>query len=125
MKFKDTKYGDLEGQIYNGDINVSSQHLTSLEGSPRIVIGNFYCSRNNIESLKYGPEEIHGDFRCLSNKITNLDYIPKVIKGYFNCVNNNILRIDNINIEPRKFKSDFGNKILLNYFIENRPDLLI
>jgi len=34
MKFKDTKYGDLNGQDYKGDISVTGMNLTSLEGAP-------------------------------------------------------------------------------------------
>jgi hypothetical protein len=33
MKFKDTKYGDLSGQHYVGDIEVDNRGLTSLEGA--------------------------------------------------------------------------------------------
>ncbi len=33
MKFKDTQlYGDLTGQNYKGDIDVSNMKLTSIEG---------------------------------------------------------------------------------------------
>jgi len=32
MKFRDTKYGDLTGQTYEGNINASDLGLTSLEG---------------------------------------------------------------------------------------------
>jgi len=35
MKFRDTKYGDLTGQTYEGDIDVSELSLTSLEGLRR------------------------------------------------------------------------------------------
>jgi len=34
MKFKDTKYGDLNGQDYKGDIDVIGMNLTSLGGAP-------------------------------------------------------------------------------------------
>ena len=42
MKFKDTKYGDLTGQVYEGDIDVSDLGLTSLEEAPRIVKDSFF-----------------------------------------------------------------------------------
>jgi len=41
MKFKDTKYGDLSGQDYKGDIDVIGMNLTSLEGAPKSVNGYF------------------------------------------------------------------------------------
>ena len=46
MKFKDTKYGDLTGQTYNGNIDVSRLNLTSLKDAPRSVSGKFDCSDN-------------------------------------------------------------------------------
>jgi len=46
MKFKDTKYGDLTGQNYKGNIIVRNMKLTSLEGAPQTVEGSFDCSSN-------------------------------------------------------------------------------
>ena len=48
MKFKDTKYGDLTGTTYKGNINVSFSNLTSLEGAPKFVIGHFHCNNNKL-----------------------------------------------------------------------------
>ena len=47
MKFKDTKYGDLTGQTYNGDINVSEQNLTSLEGALKLLQGILSAATTN------------------------------------------------------------------------------
>jgi len=46
MKFKDTKYGDLTGQTYKGNIDVKRMNLTSLEGAPKSVKGDFSCSNS-------------------------------------------------------------------------------
>ena len=81
MKFKDTKYGDLSGQKYYGDINVSELGLTSLEGSPKIVNGHFFCDDNNLTSLEFAPESVSGIFNCLDNKLTSLKGAPKIKKG--------------------------------------------
>ena len=48
MKFKDTKYGDLTGQVYHGDIDVDEMELTSLEGAPKEVTGHFECYGNEL-----------------------------------------------------------------------------
>ncbi|MCF6330846.1 MAG: hypothetical protein L3I99_04790 [Sulfurimonas sp.] len=49
MKFKDTKYGDLTYKIFVGHIYVSGIGLTSIEGSPKIIInGSFDCSYNQL-----------------------------------------------------------------------------
>jgi len=65
MKFKDTIYGDLTGQTYNGDINISGLKLTSLEGAPKNVTGSFWCYSNpKLTSLKGAPENVTGIFNC-------------------------------------------------------------
>jgi len=67
MKFKDTKYGDLTGQTYKGDINVSGMELTSLKGVPKEVQEDFYCSTNQLTTLKGTPKEIQVEFYCFDN----------------------------------------------------------
>jgi len=90
MKFKDTKYGDLTGQEYKGNIDVHGMNLASLEGSPKGVIGIFNCSRNkDLTSLKGAPETIKGDFYCSNNpKLTSLEGAPEIVKGDFWCFSN-------------------------------------
>ena len=69
MKFKDTKYGDMSIKSYQGDIiDISMTNLTSLEGCPPIVIGNFDCSKNNLILLEFAPKKIKGYFSCKENK---------------------------------------------------------
>jgi len=90
MKFKDTKYGNLTGQTYKGNIDVHGMNLASLEGSPKVVIGIFNCSRNkDLTSLKGAPETVKGDFYCSNNQsLTSLEGAPKNIKGSFWCFDN-------------------------------------
>ncbi len=52
MKFKDTDYGDLTGQHYNGNIHVINKQLTSLEGAPKTIQGYFDCSHNDLKTLE-------------------------------------------------------------------------
>ena len=70
MKFKDTKYGYISSlNSYQGDIiDISMTNLTSLEGCPPIVIGNFDCSKNNLILLEFAPKKIKGYFSCKENK---------------------------------------------------------
>jgi len=112
MKFKDTKYGDLSGQTYKGDINVQGMNLTSLEGAPKRVSGFFRCSinpklitlegapkyvgsffscSNNLKlvSLKGAPESVGGTFYCSKNpNLISLEGAPKTVGGDFRCYNN-------------------------------------
>ena len=85
--FKDTKFGDLTGQIYDGYINVYRKNLDSLEGAPKEVKGSFYCFANNLKNLKYGPEIVDGNFICFDNNLTSLEGAPKIVNGNFNCKN--------------------------------------
>jgi hypothetical protein len=76
------------GHVY-GNFNCSSNSLTSLKGSPRIVEGTFDCSNNRLTSLKDGPETV-GYYLCYSNKLTSLIGSPKEVGDTFDC-NYNLL----------------------------------
>ena len=45
------KFGKVEGYF-----NFSYNKLISLEGSPKVVGGNFYCQSNKLTSLRGGPK---------------------------------------------------------------------
>ena len=46
-----------------GNFNCSFNNLTSLEGAPEIVGGNFDCAFNKkLKSLEGCPKEVGGDF---------------------------------------------------------------
>jgi len=93
MKFKDTKYGDLTGQTYKGDIDVSNLKLTSLEGAPKKVHGYFWCYDNeNLTSLKGAPETVGGNFGCYNNQLKSLEGSPRSVKGSFTCFYNSRLK---------------------------------
>ena len=70
MTFKETRYGDISSlNSSQGDIiDISMTNLTSLEGCPPIVIGNFDCSKNNLILLEFAPKKIKGYFSCKENK---------------------------------------------------------
>lgn len=105
MKFKDTIYGDLTDKIFVGSINVSGIGLTSLEGSPKIIInGNFDCSYNKLTSLVDSPEIIRGHFNCSSNKLSTLEYSPQEIDGSYMCYDNQLVSLKG---SPIEIKSGF------------------
>lgn len=84
MKFKDTKYGDLTGQVYKGSISLTNIKLTSLEGSPKEVKGAMFLTDNDLTSLEYGPEIVEGIFSVSNNpRLKTLDYAPKKCKDLF------------------------------------------
>jgi len=98
MKFKDTKYGDLTGQTYKGDIIVNGMNLTSLEGSPKNVTGYFSCSNNQtLSSLKGAPENVKGSFWCSNNpELTSLEGAPENVKGSFWCHRSGLILLEGI-----------------------------
>lgn len=91
MKFKEVKdngkifLGDLSGQTYKGHINLPREDIDSLEGCPKILLGDLTVNRNNIKTLKYAPIEVEGDFDCSENPLTSLEFAPKKIGGTFYC----------------------------------------
>ena len=83
MKFKD-KYGDYTGKTWDGYLDCSDLGLTSLEGAPKVVKGDFYCFNNNLTSLEYAPEVVKGGFSCSNNpKLFELteDKLKKIVKA--------------------------------------------
>ena len=86
---------EREGKIikwYDGSINCSNLSLTSLEGAPEYVKGDFICSGNYLTSLEGAPKEVKGDFICSYNNLTSLEGAPKEIGGDFDCSRNNLKR---------------------------------
>ena len=70
--------------------NQSKNILKTLENSPKIVYGNFYCQNIELESFKGAPELINGEFNCSYNKLNSLEYIPTTINGDFYFKNNTV-----------------------------------
>ena len=90
-------------KMVDGFFDISNNGLTSLDGCPKTITGDFNCSRNNLTSLFEGPTEV-ADFDCSYNQLKNLSYAPKEVKGSFDCSNN---QIDSIKGMPRSIKGFF------------------
>jgi len=86
------------------DINVSSIGLTSLEGAPKAVGGDFDCSENYLTSLKGAPKTVRGGFYCTSNKLTSLKGAPKTVGVDFDCSRNKLTSLEGA---PEKVGGDF------------------
>ncbi len=62
MKFKEIiTLGDQTGQTSDKSINISRKNISSLEGRPKGIKGNFDCNYNKLTNLKYCPEIINGN----------------------------------------------------------------
>jgi len=64
------------------DYYCSDNSLNSLEGGPEYVGSNFDCRDNNIQTLQGGPEQVEGNYRCGKNELSNLIGFPKKFGGY-------------------------------------------
>ena len=81
--FKDTSYGDLTGKLGEGYIDVSSESLTSLKGSPK-ECSTFYCKWNNLTSLEGGPTKVEETYSCSENPhLETLEGGPTNVGGSF------------------------------------------
>jgi len=99
------KLTTLEGcpQEVGGEFNCSNQELTSLEGSPIKVGGNFNCSNNKLVSLEGGPKEVGGHFWCYDNKLTSLKGSPSYVNS-FSCNSNELTSLEG---SPIRVDGDF------------------
>ena len=80
---------DGENAVWKGYFDCSNNQLTTLEGAPKEVGGDFYCFHNpGLTSLEGAPKEVCGGFSCSNNQLTTLEGAPKEVGGYFDCSNN-------------------------------------
>lgn len=61
------------------DMDCSRCGLTTLEGAPKYVRGDFKCNNNKLTSLIGGPETVTGSFHCQNNQLTSLEGAPKEV----------------------------------------------
>ena len=111
---------------------ITSNQLTSLEGSPHTVGDSFNCNGNELTSLEFAPKSVGGDFHCRWNNIRSFEVLVN-IGGDFYCNRNPVYEIWNI-IAPwtngwDNEKMDFFNDLdiirgeeiaieRLNFFLE-------
>ena len=86
----------LEGcpEKVGGDFICGFADLTSLEGCPKEVGGSFDCRFNNLTSLEGCPEKVGGGFDCHGNKLTSLEGAPKEVDGNFDCHNSKLTSLE-------------------------------
>jgi len=83
--FRDV-YGNEYGSRYIGSIDCPYFGLTSLEGAPVYVSGDFICHTNDIQTLRGAPKYVGGDFFCdNNNNLKSLRGAPIYVGGAFVC----------------------------------------
>ena len=86
--------GGKEFFVKNSNIYCAKNQLTSLEGSPEKVDGNFDCSINQLTTLNGAPKKVGGDFNCYNNQLTTLEGAPREVNGYFDCTKNQLTSLE-------------------------------
>ena len=88
----------LEGcpEVINGDFWLGKNRLTSLKGCAVQVEGTFSCSENKLVNLIGGPKKIKNDYVANANLLTSLEGVcPDIpMRGYFS--NNRLTSLQNI-----------------------------
>ena len=104
----------------DGNFDISDNELVSLEGSPKIVHGDFLAFKNEITSLKGGPKEVDGSFIILKNNISSLKFSPSIVKEDFICSHNPLADLDGINtIQGSIFTGVFVPNIRAQKYVYN------
>jgi len=80
--------------------DLSNLNLTTLEGSPKKVAGNFRCNNNQLTSLEGGPNHVGRDFICFSNKLTSLEGGPIFVGADYHCDRNS--KLTSLKGSPKK-----------------------
>ena len=93
-----------------GDFNCSkiSRYLTSLDGAPEKVVGNFYCYEcEDLTSLYGAPRYVNGDFNCIHcEKLHSLEGAPMLVGGDFDC--SRCPNLTSLHGSPREVGGDFN-----------------
>ena len=81
------------GHVAGGFSCSRNKVLTTLEGAPQYVGGDFYCAANNLTSLTGAPQLVGGSFGCWNNNLTSLAGAPQSVNGSFDCWGNPQLKM--------------------------------
>jgi hypothetical protein len=102
LKKLPVKFNKVSESVY-----INKNKLTSLEGAPTSVGGNFYCYSNELTSLEGGPCRVADSFDCDNNKLTSLKGAPAEIGSNFSCVDNQITSLEGIHKQIKKLNGKF------------------
>ena len=78
-----------------GGFDVGGCELTTLEGSPQWVMGEFRCISNQLKTLEGGPRSVLGSYLCGFNQLENLQGAPEKVKR-LSCVANPLKSLEGL-----------------------------
>lgn len=90
-------------------LDVMKCGLLSLEGSPRIIEGDFNCMDNHLTSLKGGPKVVKGYYDCRDNNLTSLEGAPEIVGDRFDCGHNNLTSLKKAPQKVGSFYCEYNN----------------
>ncbi len=88
-----------------GNIDLRNNKLTSLKGMPEVVKGNFSCEGNLLTTLEGGPREVKGAFDCRGNRLTTLEGGPEKVGKAYICSDNALTSLKGA---PNKINGTFA-----------------
>ena len=83
-------YNDLNLDYQGGDLDISSNKLTSLVGCPNHITGDFIYRYTDLTSLIGGPQRVDGNYDCTDNNLKSFDGCASHIGCDLYCWDNNI-----------------------------------
>jgi hypothetical protein len=89
--FKGVRFGQIVGDF---PFNCSHNQLSSLDGSPQSVGGDFFCNNNQLSSLDGAPQSVGKGFYCSDNQLRTLEGAPQSVGGNFLCNNNQLSTLE-------------------------------
>jgi hypothetical protein len=86
----------------NSDIRIKIKHgvhVTQIPVPFGTISATFDCSLCGLTTLEGGPDRVDGNFVICENKLTNLIGGPKVVKGVYNVLDNMLTSLEGIPAE--------------------------
>lgn len=105
-----------------GHFDISDCGLTTLQGCPETVEGDFLCTNNDLRDLKMGPQKVNGNYDVRECNLSSLTGAPVRLKKNFLCSKNNLR---NLNGGPRIVDGSYYTDNCLLISLEGSPDLLV
>lgn len=97
----------------HGDFNCSTNKLTSLKYSPKVISEDFICTQNNLENLEFCLDTIK-NIQAEHNKINTLKYFPKIVGGNCYLGGNDLENIDTLK------RIEISGDIILHRFVSQK-----
>lgn len=96
LKIYESDLTTLEGcpQLITGNFDIAFNFFTNLKGCPKEVGGNFECTNCNLKSLEGSPKKVYKSFSCQDNKLEDFKGCPKIIPENFICYNNDFKSLE-------------------------------